>query len=278
MRTITEVPDLVEHIARRDGQHCHYCGCDMVAEGVKVRVDHLHPLSKGGCPHDEGNVVLACDPCNREKLGKWGAELVGTKFEKALAPRDSNPEVRVDIELYTTKARKCRDGICRWLGCENDGEGQTYCPKHRKAQSEYNARPEVKAKKAEYMAGYLPEYYDENREAILAYQAEYYAENREHILAYRAEYRAENREALSTKEANRRQAHRDAGICLQCKCVKGHNATKDLCRPCANLQNMQNRRLRATGVPRCADPIDLSPKGAEAFKAQRMEAVNGQGI
>ena len=52
-------------IMRRDGFRCQLCGASQ-ADGVKLHVDHIIPISKGGTS-DERNLRTLCDRCN---LGK----------------------------------------------------------------------------------------------------------------------------------------------------------------------------------------------------------------
>jgi CRISPR/Cas system Type II protein with McrA/HNH and RuvC-like nuclease domain len=64
------------YLAKRDGGwNCHYCGCAIHREPMRVNsikkprqatVDHMHPLSKGGSDSVQ-NMVLACSVCNNEK-------------------------------------------------------------------------------------------------------------------------------------------------------------------------------------------------------------------
>ena len=49
-------------LALRDGYKCHYCG----NKTIDLEIDHVIPLSKGGS-NKQGNLVLACQKCNREK-------------------------------------------------------------------------------------------------------------------------------------------------------------------------------------------------------------------
>lgn len=48
-------------VLRRDRYVCFYCG------GQATTVDHVRPVSKGGDPYDEGNLVASCVPCNLSK-------------------------------------------------------------------------------------------------------------------------------------------------------------------------------------------------------------------
>jgi 5-methylcytosine-specific restriction endonuclease McrA len=48
----------------RGGPDCHYCG------DPATTVDHVIPVSKGGAPYDEANLVPSCKPCNDRKGGR----------------------------------------------------------------------------------------------------------------------------------------------------------------------------------------------------------------
>lgn len=60
-------------VLRRDGFRCAYCGRGE-AEGVKLHIDHLVPVARGG-PTSIDNLVTACQDCN---LGKSASDLIGT--------------------------------------------------------------------------------------------------------------------------------------------------------------------------------------------------------
>ncbi len=57
-------------IFRRDKFRCVYCGRGP-ADGVRLHVDHVRPVSRGGTD-DPSNLVTACDECN---LGKGNKDL-----------------------------------------------------------------------------------------------------------------------------------------------------------------------------------------------------------
>lgn len=58
-------PRLASWVLLRDSFTCHYCGL----QHPKMVVDHMVPLSLGGTD-DLGNLVAACEPCNRSKSAK----------------------------------------------------------------------------------------------------------------------------------------------------------------------------------------------------------------
>ena len=52
---------------------CHYCGKEVGADNLTM--DHVVPVSRGG-RSTKGNVVPACDACNKTKTYRPPAELV----------------------------------------------------------------------------------------------------------------------------------------------------------------------------------------------------------
>ena len=59
-------------VLRRDGFRCAYCGRGE-GEGVKLHIDHLVPVARGGLTELE-NLVTACATCN---IGKSATDLIG---------------------------------------------------------------------------------------------------------------------------------------------------------------------------------------------------------
>ena len=51
-------------VSRKSKGKCWYCGIDFL--NAKLTRDHILPRSKGGL-NNPSNLVLACEPCNREK-------------------------------------------------------------------------------------------------------------------------------------------------------------------------------------------------------------------
>ena len=60
-------------VLRRDGFRCAYCGRGE-PEGVKLHIDHIDPVARGGRTELE-NLVTACATCN---IGKSASDLVGS--------------------------------------------------------------------------------------------------------------------------------------------------------------------------------------------------------
>jgi 5-methylcytosine-specific restriction endonuclease McrA len=59
-------------VLRRDGFRCAYCGRGE-AERVRLHIDHLVPVARGGRTVID-NLVTACQDCN---LGKSASDLIG---------------------------------------------------------------------------------------------------------------------------------------------------------------------------------------------------------
>jgi 5-methylcytosine-specific restriction endonuclease McrA len=62
-----------EILARRDGNHCHWCG-RAFGDNLLATIDHLHPRSQGG-RNALWNLVLACRACNEKRADTPAAEL-----------------------------------------------------------------------------------------------------------------------------------------------------------------------------------------------------------
>jgi len=62
-------PKLRYKILRRDGFRCKQCG-STEADGVKLHVDHIIPVSKGG-KSIESNLQTLCHRCNMSKSNKY---------------------------------------------------------------------------------------------------------------------------------------------------------------------------------------------------------------
>ena len=56
-------------VLKRDGFRCVLCG-RMVADGIKLEVDHIKPVSKGGLTEID-NLRTLCDECNGGKSNLW---------------------------------------------------------------------------------------------------------------------------------------------------------------------------------------------------------------
>ena len=67
-------------ILERDGRRCRMCGAT-VEDGVKLHVDHIIPVSKGGRT-EPSNLQVLCSRCNRGKSNKLPVSPNTTKSYK----------------------------------------------------------------------------------------------------------------------------------------------------------------------------------------------------
>ena len=79
---------------KRDSFKCQYCGES--APEVILHVDHIHPVSKGGC-NDIANLLTSCKDCN---LGKGATKLSdATAIKKQKEQLDSLNEKREQLKM-----------------------------------------------------------------------------------------------------------------------------------------------------------------------------------
>lgn len=83
-------------ILSRDNFTCVYCGRS--APAVKLEVDHLIPVAKGGT-NEHSNLVTACEDCNRGKRDKILNAYCGTPIGRALI-RAYGLEEKISPALY----------------------------------------------------------------------------------------------------------------------------------------------------------------------------------
>lgn len=50
-------------IFKRDGFTCIYCGKSSIEDGIKLNIEHIIPISKGGKTHIN-NLITSCEECN----------------------------------------------------------------------------------------------------------------------------------------------------------------------------------------------------------------------
>ncbi|WP_083847267.1 HNH endonuclease [Deinococcus gobiensis] len=70
--------DLRAAFARQSGC-CHYCGEKVGRTAGPWHADHFIPISRGGANVAE-NIVIACEPCNRQKYNKMPWEFMPERF------------------------------------------------------------------------------------------------------------------------------------------------------------------------------------------------------
>lgn len=56
-------------VLKRDNYRCRICGASAIEDGVKLEVDHIVPVSKGGLTV-KSNLQTLCERCNRGKSNK----------------------------------------------------------------------------------------------------------------------------------------------------------------------------------------------------------------
>lgn len=74
-------------VLKRDNFRCRYCGRD-VNNGVKLHVDHITPLSKGGTNYED-NLITSCEDCN---IGKGATEFEHLVIKKGDARQDKGDQ------------------------------------------------------------------------------------------------------------------------------------------------------------------------------------------
>jgi len=57
-------------VLKRDNFTCQICGASAKKDGVKLEVDHICPVSKGG-KTEISNLQTLCERCNRGKSDKY---------------------------------------------------------------------------------------------------------------------------------------------------------------------------------------------------------------
>lgn len=68
-RVRKKIPEHVQYLVfQKDHNRCHYCGTP--SSEVKLQIDHVVPVSKGGSD-DISNLVAACPRCNRAKSNRY---------------------------------------------------------------------------------------------------------------------------------------------------------------------------------------------------------------
>lgn len=99
------------NVLRRDNFTCRYCGRS--SPQVVLQVDHVIPHSRGG--HDgEGNLVTACEDCNRGKAAKPDILPPGFVFAPAQPRRKPHrmrarrPEPELPIDPIFNRANEVR--------------------------------------------------------------------------------------------------------------------------------------------------------------------------
>ena len=53
-------------IFERDNFRCVYCGKSSIEDGVRLQIEHIYPINRGGSA-DTFNIVTSCSVCNGQK-------------------------------------------------------------------------------------------------------------------------------------------------------------------------------------------------------------------
>lgn len=87
-------------VLKRDGFRCQICGAT-AADGYKLHIDHIIPVSKGGRT-EMSNLRVLCERCNMGKRDK--IEDISLKNEKSDISEDSagNPKLNIALKLLCT--------------------------------------------------------------------------------------------------------------------------------------------------------------------------------
>lgn len=76
-------------IFERDEFRCIYCGKSSIEDGVKLTVDHVKALIKGG-NEDIINLITACLSCNAQKSEKELSDEVIERIKDVIRKRNLN--------------------------------------------------------------------------------------------------------------------------------------------------------------------------------------------
>lgn len=92
---------------RRDKFRCVYCGSSPIEDGVKLAVDHIIPISKGGSSSID-NLVTCCKKCNSAKCNEsFNAEVI-QRIQAVVQDRNqslSNSD-RATLEQFAKRMNK----------------------------------------------------------------------------------------------------------------------------------------------------------------------------
>lgn len=72
---------LFERLMAEQGGRCRYCHVDLTV--ARPNMDHIMPLALGGA-HDDSNIQLLCETCNRQKKSKHPQQFMREKGIAAL--------------------------------------------------------------------------------------------------------------------------------------------------------------------------------------------------
>ncbi len=79
--------ELEKKIREAAKYRCGYCLSPQILMPLKLEIEHLHPISKGGT-NDKENLWLSCRKCNSHKASKiYGFDSILSKRAKLFNPR-----------------------------------------------------------------------------------------------------------------------------------------------------------------------------------------------
>lgn len=82
--------DLENKIRTEAKNRCGYCLAPQVLIPLKLEIEHIYPISKGGTNKEE-NLWLSCRKCNSHKASKiYGFDPILSKRAKLFNPRKQN--------------------------------------------------------------------------------------------------------------------------------------------------------------------------------------------
>lgn len=84
-----------EIIFRRDGYRCIYCGASSIEDGVKLHLEHIYPISKGG-REDLFNLATSCERCNTVK----SATMLNEDVILRIWERNEKLNEKIDSKTY----------------------------------------------------------------------------------------------------------------------------------------------------------------------------------
>jgi len=85
----------------KQNAECYYCKVDL--HTVRINVEHIVPMSKGGS-NKYKNMVLSCSTCNKEK----GSKMLPSKLRKSLR-KELQQKVSVDKKVYKENLKKSEE-------------------------------------------------------------------------------------------------------------------------------------------------------------------------
>ena len=95
-----------EEIFRRDHYKCIYCGKSSIEDSVKLHLEHIYPISKGG-KEDLFNVATSCERCNIKK----NTRILDEDIILRIWERNNKLNKRFDEKKYDELVKIFKDNI-----------------------------------------------------------------------------------------------------------------------------------------------------------------------